>query len=129
MRYSKRSKWDFKRIITSPVACVVMAISLFVFIKATWNIHEKAVVSNERLSQAQNELTKLKIRQGDLSTKVSRLSSEAGLEAEIRSKYPAIKEGESVAVIVDDSQVAGIIQATTTIKVSWWSRLLHVFGI
>jgi cell division protein FtsB len=131
MRYGNRSPW--KRIITSPISCTVLLIVLFFLAKATWNIKEKAELSSLKLTQAQTELAKLKDRQTELSVKVARLSSEEGFEAEIRSKYPAIREGESVAVIIEeDSQLANASGASTTEdlnKKGWWRKLLAFFGL
>ena len=88
MRYGKRSPW--KRIIASPISLVVMAIVVSVLSKATWNIYEKAVVSNDRLELAVAELERMKERQSDLSEKVTLLSTDQGVEAEIRTKFHAL---------------------------------------
>ncbi|MEN9912805.1 MAG: hypothetical protein RLY66_213 [Candidatus Parcubacteria bacterium] len=133
MKYGNRPFW--KRMIASPVAMVLGAVLLAVLAKAGWNIYEKAHLSSERLEQAQAELAKLRDRESKLSETVGYLSTERGLENEIRSKYHAVKEGESVAVIVDESAStaqraaaaeAASVQATSTI--GWWGRMLRVFG-
>ncbi len=131
MKYGNRS--IAKRIIASPIAMVVGLVLLIVLIKAGWNIYSKAELSSERLSQAQTELSKLQARQIELSTRVGMLSTEQGLDTEIRTKYHAVKEGESVAVIVDENKAgvaaaasASMTQATTSI--SWWRKMLQIFG-
>lgn len=129
MKYGNRSL--LKRLVASPVALVVAAVLLAVLAKAGWNLYEKAQVSSGRLEQAQAELAKLRDREAKLSDTVGYLSTERGLENEIRSKYHAIREGESVAVIVDDSKTAAVVNASmtqATSSVGWFRRMLRVFG-
>ena len=134
MRYGARSS-VWQRIIASPVTMVVGAIVLAILAKATWNIYEKADGSSARLASAQAELARARDREGELSAAVGRLSTEQGIEAEIRTRYHAVKEGESVAVIIDDDKArvsAGIPDASValaTTSMPWWRRFLHLFGI
>ena len=125
MKYSKRSSW--KKYLASPVALAILLIAFGILVRSTWNINQKANAGAVRLTQAQIEYGKLEDRKNDLSGKVSRLSTDEGLEAEIRTKYRAVKEGESVAVLVD-SELAAVAYASTTLKVGWFSSLLHWFG-
>ena len=126
MKYGNRSFG--KRIIASPIALVVCAVLLVVLAKASWNISEKAGLSSERLTQAQAEVAQLRQRQSELAEKVGYLSTENGIDTEIRTKYHAVKEGEAVAVIVDESKTAAAANASqtqSTSTMSWWSRVLH----
>ena len=130
MRYGKRSIW--KRIISSPFTLAAVVVLFIVLARSTWNMYQKAHLSDTRLEQANSELAKLAQRQDELSQKVVYLSTEQGIEAEIRTKYHAVKEGESVAVIVDDqrqTQTAAVVQATSTPVVSWWQRVLRFVGL
>jgi len=91
---------------TSPVALVVLVIVCAMLAKAVYNIHSKQVISSERLEMAQAELEKLKVRKDELDRNLRALSSEQGVEAELRTKYRAVKSGESVAVIVANDGIA-----------------------
>lgn len=114
----------------SPLALIAVFIVFAVIAKATWSIHQKAVISEAKLSEAQGELTKLQVRQSDLQSEVSSLSTEQGLEAELRTKYRAVKDGESVAVIVDSDQTAAASDASSTPPHdSWQQQVLHLFGL
>lgn len=134
MKYGKRRR---KRFLSSPLLILGLLVVLLVLIKATWNIREKAVRSAGRLRAAEAELVKLKEHREDLERHVGYLSSEQGIEAELRTKYRAVKEGESVAVIVDDAQTAAALAASTTARAagpapqneSWWRRALHAVGL
>lgn len=120
-----------KRIIASPISLIVGIVLLVVLVKAGFNIYGKAELSSERLAQAQAELAKLQARQTELSARVGLLSTEQGLDTEIRTKYHAVKEGESVAVIVDETKTAAATNASQTLatsSLSWWRKVLHTFA-
>ncbi len=108
---------------------VVAIVLLVILAKATWNISHKAAASAAKLQSAQAELNKLELREAELNSKVAKLSDDQGIEAEIRTKYHAVKEGESVAVIVVEPQTAhvagGVSGTLATSTLGWWGRFLQ----
>jgi len=126
MKYG--NKPFYERVAASPLALIVAIIVFGFLAKAAWNIHAKASTSSQKLSEEQAQLSKLQANQDELSSKVAYLSTDQGMEAEMRSKFKAVKEGEQVAVIVDD-QTAAVAVATSTPSVGWWGRLLRFFGL
>jgi cell division protein FtsB len=130
MKYGNSSSW--KRFISSPFTLVAVIILFLFLTKAVWGIREKNTLSVSRLELAQAELTKLESHQRDLAEQIRYLSTEQGIESELRTKYRAIREGESVAVIVDD-QTASVIDASSTEmnkvdEKSWFKKALRFFG-
>jgi cell division protein FtsB len=129
MRYGNRSLG--KRVVASPFALVGAFILFVVLANASWNIYGKARASSARLEDVQIQLAQLRERQGELNSKVSRLSTEQGIESEIRTKFHAVKEGESVAVIIDEepkTAAVGDASSTETAPAGWWRRLLRIIG-
>lgn len=132
MKYGNQSVW--KKFISSPITLLGFLVLFFFLFRAAWSVHEKAVLSELKLKTAQIELSKLEAHQRDLSNQIGYLSTEQGIEAELRTKYRAVKEGESVAVIVDNDNVANVstiiatTTATTTESAGWGRRLLRMFG-
>ena len=130
MKYGNRSLW--RRFISSPFSVVVLAVVVFILARAVINIQNKVETSATKLEQAQAEYDRLLQRQNDISRRVGYLATDQGVEAEIRTKYHAIKDGEQVAVIVDGPQSANILQtASGTVATStpgFWRRLLRTFG-
>ena len=119
-----------KRVLSSPFSLFVVIIVFGVILKATWGIGNKATLSGTKLSQARTELANLQARQADLTIQVGRLSTEQGVEAEIRTKFKGVREGESLAVIVNSDVNASSVQATTTPeKVGWFESLLQKIGL
>ncbi|MEK7641787.1 MAG: hypothetical protein AAB365_02215 [Patescibacteria group bacterium] len=129
MKYGNRSL--AKRIIASPLTMIAAAVLVVILAKAGWNIYGKTRLTSERLGQAQAEITKLRDRQATLAARVGYLSTEQGIETEIRTKYHAVKEGESVAVIIDESKTAAVVNAEpvqATSSVGWFRKLLQKVG-
>jgi cell division protein FtsB len=118
---------SWKKILSSPIAFFLVLVVFVVLARSAWNMYKSAEVSSTKLAHSEAELSRLQSDQEALVAKVAVLSTPAGVENELRSKYRAVKEGESVAVIVkDDKPVAP--QATSTSKVSWWRSVVGFFG-
>ncbi len=132
MKYS--NKPIYERIAASPLALIAALVVLGFLTRAAWNIHAKASTSSQKLALEQTQLAKLQANQDTLSAKVAYLSTDQGVEAEMRTKFKAVKDGEQVAVIVDDkSQTAAAVEATSTPSSppagGWWGRVLRFFGL
>ena len=116
---------------------LVLTIILFVILaRAAWGMYDKARGSERRLAQAEAELKRLEERQSELSGRINYLSTDQGVEAELRTKYRAVKEGESVAVIISDpNQVNGPILSSSRDRLDlsdhfgWWDRILDFLGL
>lgn len=92
-------------------------------------MNASAKVAKERLDKAQNDQRKLEDRKNDIAAKVEYLSTDKGMESEIRSKFRLAEEGESVAVIVSDTSNATTVATTTGIqKENWWQKLMGMIG-
>jgi len=129
MKSGNRSLWQ--RFFYSPVGIFVGLIIFILLLRGGWNIHQKALLAQQRLDQAQTELADLQQQQATLSSSISQLSSTAGIEAELREKYHAVKQGESVAVIVDTSKTDSknaTSSGTSTPHISWWGSIVQFIG-
>jgi len=129
MKYGNRSPW--KRFFYSPIGIILACIVLFFLVRGGLSIHEKAIIAGQRLDQAQTELTDLQHQQSTLTSSIAQLSTTQGIEAELREKYHAVKQGESVAVIVNDSSIGSSSEGATSsplTKTSWWGSLLQFIG-
>jgi cell division protein FtsB len=134
MKYGNRSLW--KRLFYSPAAIGIAIIALVFMVRGAIGVHDKALLAQDRYDQAQTELESLQDQKESLSTSIDRLSTPAGVEAELREKYHGVKEGESVAVIVDPSSspkdLAGTstaVVASSTSELSWWGYILRFIGL
>jgi cell division protein FtsB len=120
-----QEKKRFRRFLYSKGMVALLLIMAIFFGRATWNLYKKAHESAANASQAQNALKRLEDRQKVLNEEISRLKTDEGIEAEIRSKYGVSKPGEQVLIIVDD-------QKATTTEVreeeGWWQKFKEAFN-
>jgi len=133
MKYGNRSLW--KRLFYSPIGILVALIVLILLIRGGLSIHQKAIIAQIRLDQTQTELDNLQQQQQSLTNSISQLSTPEGIEAALREKYHAVKQGESVAVIVDSTAQNNESSTTddststeTTTKLSWWGSVMRAIG-
>ena len=70
------------------------------------------------------ELQNIQDREVFLNSEINRLSTDEGVEEEIRSKYSVAKPGEELIVIVGTTSTTS---ATTTKGESLWNKFLGLF--
>jgi len=78
--------------------------------RAVWNLYIKERDTNNKLEEVRAEHNDLKERSEFLEYEIKRLSTDVGVEEEIRNQYGLAQEGERVFVIVDRDEG----NATTT---------------
>ncbi len=132
MKYGNRCLW--KRLFYSPIGILIGFLALILILHGAWSVHQKALLSQERLNQAEAELQGLRQQQVSLSASISDLSSTEGIEAALREKYHAVKQGESVAVIIDNSSgndgmtTSSVLESSSTEKISLLGKVLQFIG-
>ena len=113
MKYRKQGL--FSKVMSSRVVLLILIV-LFAFLtKVSFTMKERLELSKSKLNVANSELDKLINHQTDLANKIKYLSTDEGIEAELRTKYRAIRNGESVAVIIDSDKKATSTATSTGI--------------
>lgn len=122
-----KEKKKIRKFLYSPLTLIFLGLILMVLVRAGWGVYHKERVSKENLERQKVELEKLALREENLAQSINYLKSEEGVEAEIRSKFRLAKEGESVAVIIDnEAPTTTTSQATiSTISAGFWGKLLN----
>jgi cell division protein FtsB len=108
-----------------PVVAIVLVIAIYA-LYSTWSIYEKMVQSHQILVESQQQLLALSAKGVQLDGQISELQTQDGKEREIRSKFGEAKPGESMAVIVSDTDSSSTATSTSQ---SMWHRFLHFFGL
>lgn len=124
IEYQKKKK--VKRMLYSPIVLLLLAIIFVILFRSLWSVYKKEKVSDENLSKERIELEKLSLREKSLASALEYLKTEQGIESEIRSRFRLVKEGEQVAVIVDEEATDTQEQASTTNR-GFWYRIFHWF--
>ena len=94
-------KRKVRRILSSPLVLLPLAVLLVFLVRGTWNIYVKNRDGIAELRLAQERLARIEERQSTLSAGIEKLNTESGIEGEIRDRFQMAKEGEEVIVIVD----------------------------
>lgn len=121
LEFQKKKK--LRKILYSPAVLIILAIIFVLLLRGSWSIYKKANLSMQNLEKERIELEKLVLREKNLASSLDYLKTDQGIENEIRSKFRAVKEGEQVAVIVDEQNPTS--SATTTKKHGFWYNLFH----
>lgn len=103
MKDFKRKKL-VKNVLFSYTTLLVLALFIVLMGKS---VFERFTVEREmsiRRADAERELKELKQRAAALESQVEYLEDDRGMEAEIRSRFDVVKEGEQVVVILDDEK-------------------------
>ncbi len=106
-----RNNYKYKKILYSPITIIFIFIIFIVLIKALFGAYNKERLSYNNLIKQREEIERLVDREKNLAQSVEYLKTDKGIEAEVRSKFRVAREGEYLAVIVDD-------ESTTTESVS-----------
>lgn len=115
-----------ERIFSSPIAFFVFLILLVFIGKSAWSMHLSAEISRHKLNESNRALDRLREERAQVESRIKTLSTPEGVESELRAKYRAVRSGESVAVIIDDTQTTNE-QSTSTESIGWGEKLLKVF--
>lgn len=95
-------KKTFWRIVYSKGFIFLCVVAVLFGVRATWRVYQKAFEARANVREAQALLEELQERERFLRAELERLNTPRGVEEEIRQKFPVVKEGEEMAVIVDD---------------------------
>jgi len=87
-------------------------------------MYQKANFAKKNRDVAEQELNSLNKRDDALSIELNKLSTERGLEEEIRHKFEVGKKGERLIVLVDSKEPKKIVKLK---KLSIWQKILELF--
>ena len=93
-----------RKIIFSRFAFALLAIILVFLAYSTVKIYLRSRQAKDVNEMVKKEVEDLKNRKSELEATVKRLETEAGIEEEIRSKFPVQKQGENTVMIVEEEK-------------------------
>jgi cell division protein FtsB len=111
-----------KRLYRLLMALILLVLVFFIG-KSVWFGYQKNRIVKDRYEEVKNELETLEKRDEGLREEINRLSTERGIEEELRSKFQVSKPGEQTAVIVESESVKG----ENSKKEGWWGKIKNFF--
>ena len=94
-------KRKMRNLVYSKVVLFFLLMIIFLLSYSVWGIYQKERETQIRKTQRAQVLTEVKERERVLEEEIERLSTQRGVEEEIRSKFDVARVGERILVIVD----------------------------
>ena len=82
-----------------------MAILFILLLIFAWSVivfMGKMSITRENKKIAESQVTELEEQKLKLTAEIAKLGTSSGIEESIREKFPVVKEGEGVIIIVED---------------------------
>lgn len=120
----------FERLIVKGALWVVLVLILIfvVFlVGATWEVYQKEKNARAERDVALAAHESLEERKEKLTEDLHALESERGLEEEFRKRFPVVKEGEEVIVLVDGENQ--VIPTPPAEDRGFWQMMKRWFGL
>ena len=120
-----QQKRKLRAVMYHKATLVLLSLLVLFFIHSTWLVYQKKIASEELKVASLQNVSELQLRNKELESKISRLSTPAGVEEEIRSKFTVAKENEAMVIVVDDNSQN---MPTTSQKQSFWQKIWNLFS-
>jgi len=126
MRQFQNKKKIRSRVYSGFSVSILIILVLFLA-KGVFNIYQKEAESEKVKQSSLKNLNDLKDRQEKLNSEISNLNTTSGMEAEIRSKFSVVKQGEQVIVIVPADVSTSTLEKEQNIFEKMWNKFLSFF--
>ena len=90
-----------------------------------FSMYKKERDTRLRRIEQRGVLNELEGREESLREEIERLSTQRGIEEEVRSKFEVGREGEEVIIIVDNPEAENVGEKYT--KKTFWQRIFNWF--
>ncbi|MFH0804081.1 MAG: hypothetical protein V1896_00570 [Candidatus Zambryskibacteria bacterium] len=94
-----------------------------VLLNSVRNVYQKKKTAQGALARMEKEVADLENRDQFLKESIAKMATQEGLEFEIRKKLNVAEAGESVAIIVDETQTTPV----PAVPVSSWQKIKNFF--
>ena len=118
-------KRRFKRLLYSKVTLVILGFIVIWLAFAVWSMYKKERDTRLRRIEQKEVLNELEGREESLREEIERLSTERGIEQEVRSNFEVGKDGEEMIIIVDNPEDEGF--SNKEIKKTFWQKVFSWF--
>ena len=98
--FQQKTKW--RSVVESWPVLILLSILLLLFAWGVVGLFRRMQVTIENKKIAENKLKELEKKKDIFTNDVAKLSTDNGVEESIREKFPVVKEGEGLIIVVDD---------------------------
>ena len=125
--FRERSK--LRRVLYAKPTIILLALVVALFLHGAWGAYQKSQEAMAKRAKAEQELAGLLAREKELEENIARLSSEVGIEAEIRERFMVAKEGENVIIITDPDSEKFHTVTIADESPSFFEKMLGAVGL
>ncbi len=115
-----RHKRDPVRLMWRRLLILIFCALVVVLLQGVWGVYQKERESRALREEAERELTDLQMREAELRSDISSLSTERGMEEVLRERFDFGKESEGVVVIVEPPSTEPPPRPTSLERVRGW---------
>lgn len=106
-----------------------MAMVCFFLVKGTFGVMLKERASASKVGELEEQSQALELRETELNSEIAKLQTEEGIIEEIRDKFSVTREGEYVAIIVNDRPEATTTEKTVSDRFKeWLEKIMRMFS-
>src|SRR3989304_3232209 len=98
--FQRKRGWG--NILHSRAVLAILFILLLIFAWSVIVFMGKMSITRENKKIAESQVTELEEQKLKLTAEIAKLGTSSGIEESIREKFPVVKEGEGVIIIVED---------------------------
>jgi cell division protein FtsB len=102
--YDFHEKKRARRRLYSPLTFIILGALIFIVLYNVWDMYQKSRRTAEALQKTRDAYDVLAAREGFLEERLEQLSTEAGVESEIRERFGVAKAGEEVIVVLSEEE-------------------------
>lgn len=118
-------KRKFKRLLYSKITLIILGLIVIWLSFVVWSMYEKERDTRLKRIEQREILNELEGRESSLREEIERLSTERGIEEEVRSKFEVGKDGEEIIIIVDNPEGANAEKKET--EKTFWQKMYNWF--
>lgn len=118
-------KKQIRNIVYSKFFLTILFIIVFFLGRSTLDIYKKSKLSYDNYIKVKRDYDSLIARKTMLDSEINRLSTDNGIEEEIRGKFNVAKPGETVVTIINKNSITTNADDT---KKDFWSGLWDIFS-
>ncbi|MEK7589985.1 MAG: septum formation initiator family protein [Patescibacteria group bacterium] len=118
-------KRKFKRLLYSKITLIILGLIVIWLSFVVWSMYEKERDTRLKRIEQREILNELEGRESSLREEIERLSTERGIEEEVRSKFEVGKDGEEIIIIVDNPEGENAEKKET--EKTFWQKMYNWF--
>lgn len=118
-------KRRFRRFLYSKVTLIILGLIVIWLSFVVFDMYKKERDTGIKSAEQKEILNELEEREAALQEEIDRLSTQKGIEAEIRSKFEVGKEGEGVIIIVDNPEEENVLEINS--KKTFFQKIFDWF--